>query len=185
MQPIGGTGRKGESPSSRVTIEDGETSSPLILPLQEQLLCKLNSVSRRCFLSSFEAVLWENAKGLTSMFSASPSSSMLVALSKKEIKLGWHAWFLTNPYSLILFIILHLTSCSFNTFFQPLAENWDWVDYSIFFFKVSSLKRGASLISRDLYAFINFEDNHQGFNVPGCISSNPLILNTFDISRRL
>lgn len=88
MQPIGCTERKGESPSSRVMVEDGETSSPLILHLQEQLLCKLNSVSRGCFLSSFEAVPWENAKGLTSVFSASPSASMLVALSKKEIKLG-------------------------------------------------------------------------------------------------
>lgn len=88
MQPIRCTDRKGEGPSSRVTVEAGETSSPLILPLQEQLLCELNSVSRGCFLSLFEAVPWENAKGLTSVFSASPSSSMLVALSKKEIKLG-------------------------------------------------------------------------------------------------
>lgn len=36
---------------------------------------------------------------------------------QREIKLGWHDWLLTNPCSLILFIILHLTSCSFNTFF--------------------------------------------------------------------
>lgn len=53
------------------------------------------------------------------------------------------------------------------------------------FLKVSTLKKGASLISRDLCAFINFEDNHQEFSVPGCILSDPLILNTFDKSKRL
>lgn len=124
--PIGCTERKVDSPSSRAIVEAGETSfsldpsssSAVTLPVELWLFLE-GVFSARLRLSSGKM------QKASLVFSASPSSSMPVALSKKEIKLGWHDWFLTNPCSLILFIILHLTSCSLKSFFQPLSGNSD------------------------------------------------------------